>query len=180
MSHQMSNADFEKVKAEKIADAMLIHNPNRLYQTLHRSCSCGYTGARNIKARTKAVTFVFLFLCGFVPGLIYWLAHRGHDYVCPRCGAISSKWLITNKRRHILNEGLIFDRSKLEFFVIFEVYVLLGITWFPRTWRRWRNLLHRDRLTWHTYQNRDLKWMDNDYYLILIYPPRKYHHSFAQ
>ncbi len=91
MSQQMSNIDYGKVNPEEIADAMLVHQSTRLYQTLHRTCPCGHKGARKIEPRGNKRVLIALFLCGVLPGLIYHFAHRGDDYVCPRCGLKSSK-----------------------------------------------------------------------------------------
>jgi len=76
------------IDIDKVAQALsLDQKPQSIFFKECRNSSCDFCGAMDKIPRGSLGVLILLFLCGFLPGLIYWIAHRGYVYNCPKCGA---------------------------------------------------------------------------------------------
>lgn len=78
----MTHTEAQHIDFDKVAEALL---PKRNPAKVCQNPGCSFSGDFEKRAKGSTLVMYLLFVFGFFPGLIYFMAHYGYDHYCPQC-----------------------------------------------------------------------------------------------
>jgi len=79
--------DKKEIDLDKVTEALTLDSKSSSVSAKQcMSMKCDYTGLMDKGPRGNIYLLIALFLCGILPGIVYWLWTRKYDYYCPKCG----------------------------------------------------------------------------------------------
>ena len=87
----MNKENTKDVDVNKVAYALSLTEKNAIAKDFCPNEFCGYKGEFIRERKGYLFLMIFLFFYGILPGVFYWIAHRGYNYYCPKCNGKINK-----------------------------------------------------------------------------------------